>query len=782
MIVTRSWLQEWIDISNIETKKIIEKLNSIGLEVAEYKKIDIPSKVVIGKVLECEKHPNANKLSICKVDIGTDIKQIVCGAKNVAKDQFVAVATIGAKLPNGLEIKPVKLRGIDSEGMICSSTEIGLPELENGIMVLDDSIGKLELGKELKEYEIVNDEIIEIELTANRGDCLSIYGVARELSAAFNLSIKTLEDLKQEKNEKMQIGIGRVLKINHKKCDADLIYKVFSYKDYQNPFIIKIRLAFIDENLKNEIENLVFYATYSVGTILRGYSYNIFKQEESALIEIRQDENRMDSLYSSNGKKVSIVGINQIKESLPKEEDFFIVEASYINPTLLAKKYYEASKKEKIDVDWVYYRSSRGTDPNLHFGISYFCKLIEKYSDIDIFSGEYEILQEKEKKIINININNISKLIGFEISYNDFVNVLKKLGFEIIKNENENMAVKIPLFRHDIENEQDIAEEYLRFFGIDNIEPKPFEFREKNRINISLINFKKRKNLRNLSIARGFYETISYMFAEKSRLKKYGLKTIKDDLDLINPITNELNTLRTSIVPGLLEQCEKNIKNGKKRVKLFEIGAIFDENRDERLSFTLIFSGNKEEENISNQGKPQEVDFEDFIKDLASIIGDFKLIPCEPQNGLMHPYQSASIVKNGEILGKIYKLHNLIQKELELPATYICELEFDKIPYGLKEAKEYSKFQISFRDISILIDKNIEFFQIENVLKDSLPKDVQRFYPIDIYESEKLGDKKSLTIRFVIQPKEKTLSEEEISSIIDKILEKLKKELNVELR
>ena len=782
MIVTRSWLQEWIDISNISSEEIIQKLNSIGLEVAEYKRIDIPKRVVIGKVLECKKHPDADKLSICKVDIGRDIKQIVCGAKNVDKDQFVAVAIIGAMLPGGLEIKPVKLRGVDSEGMICSSTEIGLPKLEDGIMVLDESIGSLELGKELREYEILNDEIIDIELTANRGDCLSIYGIARELGAAFNLPIKRVDDLKSQKNEKIQMGIGRVLRINHQECDANLAYKVFSYKDYQNPLKIRVRLATIKEDLENEIENLAFYVSYSVGTILRGYSYNIFKNQDSALIDIKKDKYGFDALFNINGEKVSIVGVNQTKSSFVKDEDYFILEASYIDPNLLSRRYYEASLKDKIETDWVYYRSSRGSNPDLKMGIDYFCHLISQNSDMEIFSGEHEIVKEIEKRSVNVNIDNISQLIGIDVEYNDFAKILKKLGFEIIKNENENIAVKIPDFRHDIENEQDIAEEYLRFFGIDNIEPKPFTFEEKNQINSSMLDFKKRKLLRTLSVSCGFYESISYIFSDKKRLEHYGLPTVKESLDLINPITNELNTLRTSIVPGLLEQCEKNIKNGKKRVKLFEIGTIFDENRDEYTSFVLVWSGEKEEESVANQGKPKEIDFVDFVKAISAVIGDFELKPHKADNNLMHPYQSASVIKHDTNLGKLYKLHNLIQKELELPVTYICELDFDKIPHALKEANEYSKFQASLRDISILIDKNIEFFKIKDILDKSLPRDVKRFYPIDIFESKKLGDKKSLTLRFVIQSDEKTLSEEEISKIMDKILEKLKQEFGAELR
>ncbi len=780
MIITRSWVQEWIDISQIETDEIIKKLNSIGLEVAEYKKIDIPSKVVIGKVIECEKHPNADKLSVCKVDIGDSVKQIVCGAKNVATGQYVPVAVIGAKLPGDFKIKPAKLRGVESEGMICSSTEIGLPKLEDGIMVLDESIGELVLGKELKEYEILNDEIIDIELTANRGDCLSIYGIARELSVAFDISLKSLDEI-FEKQEKMQLGIGRILHLKYEDVDANLLYKVFSNEGLENPLKVRVRLSFIEENLKNCIENLCFYSSYTTGVILRAYNFEIFKKDDSGLIEIKKDEFGLDAVY--NSKKVSIIGVNQIVELKPKKNDkYFIIEASYIDPELLAKKVYEANKKEKIETDWGYYRSSRGSNPDLNFGMDYFCYLVGKYSNIDIFSGSHEILKEIDEETVNIDLQNLTNLIGQEISQNSVVNILTKLGFIIVKSESNNLVVKVPKFRHDIKNDQDIAEECIRFIGIDNIKPKPFKFEEKNRINRAYFDFKKRKDIRERAVAAGFFETTNYIFTNKENLLLYGFKRVKEELDLINPITKELNTLRTSLIPGLLEQALYNSKNGKRSIKLFEIGTIFDENRNESVSIGFIFSGFKEEDSIINHGKPEFINFDYFVKKISSIIGDFDLVKTSVTNKLMHPYQSASIIKDGEKIGTIFKLHLLYQKGFDIQPTYICELDFGKIPFKLIEANEYSKYQVAFRDLSVLVDKDIDFTEIKEQLMGKLPVEVKRFYPVDIYESEKLGNKRSLTIRFMIQSLQKTLSEDEISVIMENILEILKKNTGAELR
>ncbi len=217
MIITRSWLEEFINISNISTKDICKTLNAIGLEVDSLESFDIASKVVVGKVLEKEKHPDADKLNVCQVDLGDKTVQIVCGASNVDAGQFVAVATIGCDLGNDFIIKEAKLRGVESNGMICSSTELGLPKLNDGIMILDSSIGELVLGKELRDYNRLNDDIIEIGLTPNRGDCLSIYGIARELSAFYDIDL-----IEQDKQiSYSEFSIGQLLEIN---CDCIVLH------------------------------------------------------------------------------------------------------------------------------------------------------------------------------------------------------------------------------------------------------------------------------------------------------------------------------------------------------------------------------------------------------------------------------------------------------------------------------------------------------------------------------------------------------------------------------
>ena len=294
MIVTRSWLNEFIDLKDITDKTLYETFNAIGLEVGRMEQLSIPKRVVIGKILSCEKHPDADKLNVCQVDIGLGTRQIVCGAANVVDATYVAVATIGAVLPDGLEIKPTKLRGVESDGMICSANEIGLPNIGSGIMILDDSIGELEPGHELCEYDTVNDTIFELELTPNRGDCLSIYGVARDLSAALGQNVIEYKPGKQ--NKKIKLGISREASLNvYGDIEAHLSCSLITQKeDSILPFIVSIRLAMINMFTTNKLDAMLGYLMHTTGVILQAFDADFFRNDDGKIvIELKCDEDKI---------------------------------------------------------------------------------------------------------------------------------------------------------------------------------------------------------------------------------------------------------------------------------------------------------------------------------------------------------------------------------------------------------------------------------------------------------------------------------------------------------
>ncbi|XPV68128.1 MAG: phenylalanine--tRNA ligase subunit beta [Halarcobacter sp.] len=773
MIVTRSWLQEYIDISDITTDDICKTLNSIGLEVDSLQKIRIPSKVVVGKVLEKVKHPDADKLNICQVDIGSETVQIVCGAKNVDAGQFVPVATVGCQLSKDFKIKKAKLRGADSNGMICSTTEIGLAKLNDGILELDDSIGKLVIGKELSEYPLLNDDIIEIELTANRGDCLSIYGIAREISAFYNKPLIEKEKI----IETNDLGIGQVLEVeSSNNLDSRFIYIVANLEEYKQPIIQKLRVAILEKYSACEIEDTLTYITHTCGVILNAYAKKDAKVVNNlATIYIEKDPQGFDEVKGNMHLSTMCIEHQKVEDD---KENEYIIEASYINPEILSKKVFETKRKTGD----IYYKSSRGSEPEIELGIECFCTLVSQYG-AKIYNGIEAYADHAEKSVIDVNVDKVNSIIGQKIEKATIEKILSSLGFEVKDGVNGLLSVQIPLFRHDIKNIADITEEIVRIIGIDNIQSKPLEIDEVNRVNNTSINLIKKNNLRNKAVANGFYETLTYVFADKEKLQKYSLPTVQESLDILNPIIKELDTFRTTITLNLIEACSSNMKLGFKSTSFFEIGKIFNTKREEKTVLSLIFSGVKEIESVENAGKPENIDFFGFSKKVLNIIGKFDLEPMKKiPNGLFHPYQNASIIVDGKTIGYISKLHPSVASDYDLSDTFFAEIEFDKIKNDLIKTKPYSKFQSSRKDLSIIVPKDLEFKEIKKVIYSLEDKNIKQFNLIDIYSDEKLEDKESLTIRFILQNDTKTLEEEDITSTMTKILENLNSKLGLELR
>jgi len=777
MIVTRSWLNEWIKLDDISTEELAKTFNNIGLEVDSITEYNVPEKIVFGKVLSCEKHPDADKLNICQVDLGSTSRQIVCGASNVREGITVAVATLGAKMPGGLEIKPVKLRGVDSEGMICSSTEIGLPKLEDGIMVIDSSIGKVKLGDELRNNSCFSDTKIEIELTANRGDCLSIRGVARDLCAAFN---KPMKKMKSEDNDQTRLGIGRLLQlVQDENLDVDLTYRALDLKALELPLKIRLRLAQIDEEQENDLESLLWYATYATGVVLRAYHYGPFKKEDEkkAIITLKRDEKGFAAVY--NSEKASVVGIHQEEASrVTYNEGVIFIEASYIPPEVISRQMYE----NKIENGPHFYRTSRGSEPELELGLEFVLNLFEAYSASSIYGGSVDVNSKFTEKVIGISVSEINAIIGMEIKKATISKLLKGLGFDLSKSKGDNFVVEVPRYRHDIVNKQDVVEEIVRLVGIDNIISKPLTFSEAYRIDEDYEAYTKRKVYRHRAAQSGFYESVHFVFTERALLEKYGFATVHSSKELLNPIAGTLDTLRSTMMLGLVQAASQNVKVGRKSVKLFESGSVFDSERNESVKFAFLSSGSDTLDKINNGGKPANVDFASFVQKVSDVIGDFTLRETKPAHHFAHPYQVASVIQNDKVIGELFKLHPSVAEDLDLDDTFVCEVDFSALEYGVKDAKSYSKYQASFRDLSVVIPSEMNYEEIEKVITANKSKEIIRFYPVDRYSDEKLGDNVSLSLRFVLQSEEKTLEEDDITSSMSSVLSALESELGLTLR
>ncbi|NQY95265.1 MAG: phenylalanine--tRNA ligase subunit beta [Campylobacteraceae bacterium] len=772
MIITRAWIQEFIDISKISTDDICKTLNSIGLEVDSVTKYKIADNVVVGHVIKKEKHPDADKLSVCQVDIGTEVVQIVCGAKNVAQNQFVPVAVVGCQLSEDFVIKKAKLRGLESNGMICSSSELGLPALNDGILELDNSIGELILGKELNEYKLFNDDIIDIELTANRGDCLSINGVARELSTCYKLPFNEFE-----KNLNYnEIGIGQVIEIEcDSNTDSSLIYKAVDFSDFRLPLLQKIRVGTIEKYTKNDIQNVIHYVTHTNGVL-----FNAYAKHETDLIDdlltlhIKKDKEGFDSVYGQN--LLSTIGVETNK--IESNETTYIIEANYTDPEQLSKKIFEKKKKTGD----VFYKSSRGSEPHIVQGIDYFTTLISTYG-AKIYKGSESFIEDKQKITIDINTKKVNAIIGQSVPKAKIEIILSSLGFKVKDGGNNVLSIQIPLYRHDIKNIADVTEEIVRIIGIDNIKSKPLVIEEVNRVNKTSIDIAKKNKLRSKAISSGFYETLTYVFSSRENLIKNGFEVVDEKKDILNPITNELNTFRTTLLLNLVEATSNNFKLGLKRVALYEIGTIFNKNREESKRISFIYSGDNEIECFTNSGKPSEMSFFEFAKKVLNVIGKFDIEPMSNiSNNFIHPHQNGNIIIKGKVVGYISKLHPSIATSYDLPSSFIAEIDFDMITSTLVKAEQFSKFQSSKRDLSIITPKSMQYSKIKNIIYNIDDVNIKQFNLVDIYTDDKLGENESLTIRFVLQKDDKTMDEEDITSTMDNILDTLNNELGIGLR
>ncbi len=775
MIVTRKWLEEWVDLSGIATDDILKKLNAVGLEVDSLNQVRIPEKIVVGHVLSCEKHPDADKLSVCRIDLGTGVRQIVCGAANIREGLYVPVATVGAVMPDGLKIKPAKLRGVESDGMVCSAAELGLPKMGEGILELDDSIGKLEVGKPLDAYPLLNDDIIEIELTANRGDCLSVYGVARELAAGFERTIQTPE----RRMEKEMEGIGRILHfVLQDHPPVSLLYRAVEAENLDAPLLMRLRLAWVDAEAEAPMDRYLNYATHTTGVILRQYDFHRLTEGEKARVALEEGDEKLGVVKSEKGT-MAIVGVRQ-ENGLKSEADAgrIVLEASYARPESIA----QAVRKLGLETDDLYYRTSRGSEPDLEFGMNLLLDLLEKYAKVKYFSGSSEYAYNWEKRTLDISTEEIAALVGQDVELSKVVQTLSKLGFAIHRTEADRIVFDVPLFRHDIVNKQDVVEEIVRMVGIDNIAAKPLCFTEANRLSDDWKRYRFHKELRLKAAANGFFETIHYIFCDNGLLEKLGFEPVKKEKSLLNPITAEMDGLRPSLMVTMLASLQRNVAFSKRRIPLFELGRVFDTERNESLHMVMAYAGEKEPAGVANQGKPAPIDLPAFVEKVSAVIGLFDLEPCEAKNGLMHPYLTADIVMEGVTVGTLAKLHPEVAEAFDLPDTFFAELEMDKLQARHILAESVGALTPVQRDLSLLVPETLAYADVREALGDGLPEEIVRYFPIDRYSDEKLGDKVSLTLRFVIESKDKTLEEAEINAVMDSVLKRLETACGAVLR
>ncbi|GAA8828821.1 phenylalanine--tRNA ligase subunit beta [Helicobacter pylori] len=744
--------------------KLCEDLSRLGLEVESCIPCVAPKNVVVGKILEKAPHKNAEKLSVCQVGVGKEVLQIVCGAKNVAPNQFVPVALNGA-LIGSTTIAKTELRGVESCGMICSSSELGFPKINDGILELDESVGELVLGKELNEYAPFNTHVLEISLTPNRGDCLSVLGIAREISAFYHTPLKPIKALNfTPKSDLITLSAGENI-------ESHLAYYLVCNHSLKTPLNVKLSLAHNNALSENDLNNFIEFSAHFSGVIMNAYSLNATPID----LSVKNDENNLESVYINHQKRSTIAIKHQDQKDLSER---LLLEASYIDPVSLSLKLHVLKDKTLQKDNALIYRSARGSNPNLLDGLNFLSAHL-KAAVLESKQTEHSL----KDRTLKFQLEDITEILGLAVEKEKIQGILKNLGFKVsIKVSNSKpqiLEIIVPNFRHDIQTIQDIAEEILRFVGIDNLVSKPLNCISNKKSNPHYDTHRFFENLKHKALACGFKEVIHYVFYSKEKQQKLGFEVLEDPLELQNPITTELNTLRTSLVCGLLDASLRNKNLGFKSIALYEKGSVYNSKREEIQKLGFLASGLQKKESYPD-AKGKAWDFYSFAECVSKVIGDFSLEKLTTQTSINHPYQSAKIIQNHEIIGVIAKIHPKVIQELDLFESYYAEIDASKLKRPAMLLKPFSIYPSSVRDLTLIIDENTAFSRIKKALKDAQIPNLSEILPLDIFKES--HNSIALSVRCVIHSLEKTLNDEEVNSVVQKALEILEKEFNARLK
>ncbi|GAA8343392.1 phenylalanine--tRNA ligase subunit beta [Helicobacter pylori] len=744
--------------------KLCEDLSCLGLEVESCISCVAPKNVVVGKVLEKAPHKNAEKLSVCQVDVGKEVLQIVCGAKNVAPNQFVPVALNGA-LIGSTTIAKTELRGVESCGMICSSSELGFPKINDGILELDGSVGELVLGKELHEYAPFNTHVLEISLTPNRGDCLSVLGVAREVSAFYHTPLKPIKALNfTPKSDSIALHADESI-------ESHLAYYLICNHSLKTPLNVKLSLAHNNALSENDLKNFIEFSAHFSGVIMNAYSLNKTPMD----LSVKNDENNLESVYINHQKRSTIAIKHQDQKDL---SECLLLEASYTDPISLSLKLHALKDKTLQKDNALIYRSARGSNPNLSDGLNF----LSAHLKATILESK-QIKHSLKDRTLTFQLEDITEILGLAVEKEKIQDILKNLGFKVsVKEPNSKLQileVVAPNFRHDIKTIQDIAEEILRFVGIDNLISKPLHCVSSKNSNPHYDTHRFFENLKHKALACGFKEVIHYVFYSKEKQQKLGFEVLEDPLELQNPITTELNTLRTSLVCGLLDASLRNKNLGFKSIALYEKGSVYNAKREEIQKLGFLASGLQKKESYPD-AKGKAWDFYSFAECVSKVIGDFSLEKLTAQTPINHPYQSAKIIQNNEIIGVIAKIHPKVIQELDLFESYYAEIDAFKLKRPAMLLKPFSIYPSSVRDLTLIIDENTAFSKIKKALKDAQIPNLSEILPLDVFKES--DNTIALSLRCVIHSLEKTLNDEEVNSAVQKALEILEKEFNARLK
>lgn len=781
MKLSTNFVKDYVDI-DVDLHTLAEDMTKVGNEYDSAQPLINATNLVIGEVVECTMHPDSDHLHLCKVNVGDRVLQIVCGAPNVRKGLKVIVALPGAELPEKT-IKKGMIRGQESNGMLCSIAELGLeskflkPEDKDGIHELPSDAP---VGEDPIKYMQMDDGVIDFDLTANRGDLLSILGMAYEIGAIYDKKVKDV-DLSHGHTDK-NVNDDFKLKIDTDNCTMFLAKEVRNVKIKESPTFIKNRLIASGIRPINNVVDISNYVMLELGQPLHFYDYDKLHgmlevrmaKEGEKLTTLDNIERTLttDDIVISDGKEsIGLAGVmGGLDTEITENTKNVIIEAAIFNSVKVRKTSQKIVRSEASN------RFEKGLDPNrTYMAAERAAKLLEEYADGEILDGTVEYNKEDmSDKKIEITYQKVNDVLGTTIAPKDVLDVFRRLGFTYTE-DGTTVTVSVPRRRLDISIKEDLVEEVGRIYGVDNIESK---------VPVTPIRMgsydKTTREIRNKMVDLGLNETLSYVLVNEKDAKNYTNDDSIEAIKILTPLTEERTTLRCSIITSLYKIYEYNVAHYNKDVSIFEIGKSFYKKGDtynEENKIACLMTG----EYYYGINNSKKVDFY-IIKGIAEELLDFlgyggrySFVVKDNMPEQLHPGQSAMISVNNDIVGLIGKVHPEITKE----DVFVMEINLDKLlakKTGKMKYKEISKYPTVKKDISIVVDKNITSNEIAVAIKKSAGSLLLNTEVFDVYTGKGIEEgKKSLAYSLTFGTNDRTLTDEEINKVLEKIIERLSK-------
>ncbi len=789
MKFSEQWLREWVS-PEIDTEALGAQITMAGLEVDGIDPVaERFEGVIVAEVKSVEQHPDADKLRVCDVSDGETVHKVVCGAPNARAGIKVPFARVGAVLPGDFKIKKAKLRGVESFGMLCAEAELGLSEASDGLMELSSDAP---VGQNLRSYLGLDDMSIEVDLTPNRSDCLSIAGLAREVGVLNKMSVTEpdLTEVAVTHDETFDV------EISHSQGCPKYLGRVIKGVDLsqETPLWMQEKLRRSGLRSIDPAVDVTNYILLELGQPMHAFdldrlqgSIEVRKAkagEKLVLLDGQDVALRDDTLVIADQTgPLAIAGImgGEASGVTPATQNIFL-ECAFFSPLEIAGK----ARSYGLHTDSSH-RFERGVDYQLqHRAIERATALL-----IDIVGGQAGPVVETadpselpKSRTVRLREEKVESLLGVAIPREEIEEILVRLGLEVLEQDEAGWLFAIPSYRFDIAIEPDLIEEVGRIYGYNNL-PKTqamgvmsLQAHDEAIFPVD--------HLANALVTLGYQEAITYSFVDQTLQAE--VNPDEDSIALANPISSDMAVMRTSLWPGLLSALSYNQNRQQQRVKLFETGLKFVRQNDEIVQTRMlagVLSGSVEAENWANTKRP--LDFYDAKGDLESLLLpiDKKVAFEQGNHPALHPGQSAQIVKNGEIIGYLGAVHPKLQNSLDLNGpVYMFELCLEKTVQGqVPYFTEVSKFPEVRRDLAILIDKAVSFSDIEAVVRTSAGSDLTDLRVFDVYSGNNLDEnQKSIGLALVWQRLDRTLNDEEIAQAFDKIVTALTDKFNARLR